>query len=62
LSWQDRQPQRHQALRRFLVDGIITTGAFLAAFEGSKEDARSALAAALSNRFQRAGVLPNDQA
>ena len=62
LSWQDRQPQRQEALTRFLVAYAVTPKAFLDAFDGPPEAARTALAAALRQRFQQAGVLPHDAA
>ena len=62
LGWQDRLPQRQEALTRFLVAGTIAPSAFLDAFEGPSEMARIALAAALRHRFQQAGVLPHDAA
>ena len=62
LSWQERQPQRRVALTDFLLARVITPSAFLDGYGGTPEVARNALAVALSQRFQKDGVLPNDSA
>ncbi len=60
LSWSSPRQHRRALARRFLVEGTLSSAAFLRAYDGPAPEARRALADALRLRFSRDGILPND--